>query len=87
MRVDHITRVIKDKKNVKLFHCFYCQMYNLLLPWAKDIIVIQDDVESSLSEYGRASDGVHPSQLGHKVFATKLWKWFRSESKKEGKYE
>ena len=87
IRIDHITRVIKDKKHVKLYHCFGHNEYDLLLPWAKNITFIQDAVVHHLWNYGLASDGLHPSQLGHKVFATKLWKWFHSESKKEGKYE
>ena len=82
IRIDHITRVIKDKKHVKLYHCFGKPMYDLLLPWAKNITFIQDAVVHHLWNYGLASDGVHPSQLGHKVFATKLWKWFLSERKK-----
>ena len=82
IRIDHITRVIKDKKHVKLYHCFGKPMYDLLLPWAKNITFIQDAVVHHLWTYGLASDGVHPSQLGHKVFATKLWKWFLSERKK-----
>ena len=87
IRIDHITRVIKDKKHVKLYHCFGQPIYDLLLPWAKNITFIQDAVVHHLWNYGLASDGLHPSQLGHKVFATKLRKWFHSESKKEGKYE
>ena len=82
MRIDHITRVLKDKKDVKLYHCFWWPVYDLLLPWAKDITLIQDAVERKIMEYGKASDGVHASQLGHKMFANTLWKWFLRERKK-----